>query len=111
MEDNKLAIYKIKASINQIASQLKSMPKYQKASEQIKDNEMITSLKLTLRDLYLSLAETKTKYTKEHPSVVEIENKISQAKELMQKERDDESGRFEGFPHGDRGCADRLSED
>lgn len=86
MEDNNLSIFKIKASISQIESQLKSMPKYQKTSEQIKDNEMITSLKLTLRDLYLSLAETKTKYTKDHPSVVDIENKISQAKELMQKE-------------------------
>lgn len=86
LEDNNLAIYKITASTNQIESQLKSIPKYQKISEHIKDNEMITSLKLTLRDLYLSLAETKTRYTKDHPSVVDIENKISQTKELMQKE-------------------------
>ncbi|MDO8445496.1 MAG: polysaccharide biosynthesis tyrosine autokinase [Deltaproteobacteria bacterium] len=86
IEDNKLAIYKTKASINNIESQLKSIPKYQKSSEQLKDNEMILSLKMTLRDLYLSLAETRTKYTKDHPSVMDIENKIAQTKELLQKE-------------------------
>lgn len=86
VEDNELLIFKLNASIRNIESQLKSMPKYQKTSEQLKDNDMISSLKLTLRDLYLSLAETKTKYTKDHPAVIDIENKISQTKELLQKE-------------------------
>lgn len=86
IEDNKLLIYKIKASINSMESQIKSIPKYQKSSEMLKDNEMILSLKNTLRDLYISLAETRTKYTKIHPSVIDIENKIAQTKELLQKE-------------------------
>jgi capsular exopolysaccharide synthesis family protein len=86
MEDSNLSLIKTKASILKIESQLKSIPMYRKTSEQIKDNEMITSLKMTLRDLYLSLAESKSKYTQDHPNVVDIENKISQAKELMQKE-------------------------
>lgn len=86
IEDNKLAIHKTNASINNIESQLKSIPKYQKSSEQLKDNEMILSLKYTLRDLYLSLAETRTKYTKDHPAVIDIENKIALTKELLQKE-------------------------
>jgi capsular exopolysaccharide synthesis family protein len=86
MADHNLSIIKVKASILKLESQLKSTPMYRKTSEQIKDNEMIISLKMNLRDLYLSLAESKSKYTKDHPYVVDIENKISQAKELMQNE-------------------------
>lgn len=86
MEDNNLAIFKTRASIEKIESQLKSIPRYEKASEQIKDNEMVQSLKLTLRDLYLDLAASKTKYTKDHPNVVDIQNKIDQTKDLIQKE-------------------------
>ncbi len=86
MENNNLSIIKVKASILKLESQLKSMPMYRKTSEQLKDNEMIASLKMNLRDLYLSFAESKSKYTKDHPYVVDIENKISQAKELIQKE-------------------------
>lgn len=86
MEDNRLTIFKLKAGIGQVESQLKSIPKYEKATEQIKENDIIQSLKITLRDLYLDLAATKTKYTKEHPSVIDIQNKIDQTKELIQKE-------------------------
>lgn len=86
IEDNNLSIYRVKASIKNIEAQLKAIPKYQKSNEQIKDNEMVLSLKNTLRDLYLDLAETKTRYTKDHPSVMDIENKITQTKELLQKE-------------------------
>ncbi len=86
MEDNNLSIYKLRASIKPVESQLKSIPRYEKTSEQIKENDIIQSLKLTLRDLYLDLAATKTKYTREHPSVVDIQNKIEQTKELIQKE-------------------------
>lgn len=86
IEENNLSIYRLKASIKNIESQLKAIPKYQKFSEQNKDNEMVLSLKNTLRDLYLNLAETKTRYTKDHPSVMDIENKITQTKELLQME-------------------------
>ena len=85
-EDNKLSIHKLKASIQNIESQIKSIPKYQKSSELLKYNEVILNLKNTLRDLYLNLAETKTRYTSKHPSVIDIENKIAQIKELLQKE-------------------------
>lgn len=86
MEDNNLAMHKIKASTAQVESQLRSLPKYQKISEQIASNEIIKSLKITLGNLYIDLADTKTKYTKDHPSVMDIENKIAQTKDLMQKE-------------------------
>lgn len=86
MEDNRLAIIKLRAGIGQIETQLKSIPKYEKAAEQIKENDSIQSLKLTLRDLYLDLAGTRTKYTKDHPFVIDIQNKIDQTKELVQKE-------------------------
>lgn len=84
--DNNMAIEKTTAAIEKIESQLKSTPKYQKTSEQLKDNDMISSLKLTLRDLYLNLAETKSKYTKDHPVVIDIENKIAETKDLLKKE-------------------------
>jgi len=86
IEDNKLLILRTKASIRNMEAQLKSIPDYQKTSEQFKENDMVLSLKNTLRDLYLSLAETRTRFTKEHPFVVDIENKIAQSKELLQKE-------------------------
>ena len=85
-EDNRLSIHKLKATIRNIESQIKSIPKYQKSSELLKYNEVILNLKNTLRDLYLSLAETKTRYTSKHPSVIDIENKIAQIKELLQVE-------------------------
>lgn len=84
--DNDMAIEKTTAAIEKIESQLKTTPKYQKTSEQLKDNDMISSLKLTLRDLYLNLAETKSKYTKDHPVVIDIENKIAETKDLLKKE-------------------------
>jgi len=45
----------------------------------------ISSLKLSQRDLYLSLAETKTKYSPNHPAVIDLQNKIEETKRLIQK--------------------------
>lgn len=84
--DNKLAISKSRAAVSSIESKLKDIPKYHKSAEQIKDNDTISSLKLTLRDLYLSQAEMRSKYTKEHPAVIDIESKIEKTKELMTRE-------------------------
>ncbi|MBI5827526.1 MAG: polysaccharide biosynthesis tyrosine autokinase [Deltaproteobacteria bacterium] len=86
MSDNNVAIFKDRASISKAESQLSAIPKYQKTSEQMKDNEMVLSLKITLRDLYLSLAESQTKYTGEHPAVIDIRNKINESKDLLDKE-------------------------
>lgn len=84
--DNNVAIFKDRASISKAEAQLSAIPKYQKSSEQMKDNEMVLSLKITLRDLYLSLAESQTKYTAEHPAVIDIRNKIKETKDLLDKE-------------------------
>jgi succinoglycan biosynthesis transport protein ExoP len=86
IEDNKLSIIKLETTIKNQESQIKSIPKFQKSQEQLKDNEMILSIKQTLRDLYLTLAEYKTKYRNTHVAVIEIENKIVEIKELLQKE-------------------------
>lgn len=86
MTDNNVAIFKDRASISKAESQLSSIPKYQKTSEQMKDNEMVLSLKITLRDLYLSLAESQTKYTAEHPAVIDIRNKVKETKDLLDRE-------------------------
>jgi capsular exopolysaccharide synthesis family protein len=86
METTRLGLLQGRAAVDNIESQLKRMPKYQKDSEQIKANDMILSLKQTLRDQYISLAETKTKYKKDHPNVVDIENKIAETRDLMRKE-------------------------
>lgn len=86
MENNKLDILKTRDSAKKIESKLKSIPKYQKASERLKENEAISPLKLALRDLSISLAETKTKYTSDHPAVIDIQNKISETKQLLKNE-------------------------
>jgi len=86
LEENRVSIVKTKASIHNMEIQLKSMPDYKISSEELRENEMVKTLKTTLRDLYLNLAETKTRYKKEHPAVVDIENKIAQARELLQQE-------------------------
>lgn len=85
-EDVGLNIQKIKASTSNIETQLKKMPKYYKDSEQLKSNNVIDGLKASLNNLYISLAETKTKYTAKHPAVIDIENKIDEAKKLIKEE-------------------------
>ncbi len=86
MDENKLAIYRIRATIEKAMSQLETMPQFRKESEQFKASDLVVTLKQTLVNLYISLAETKTKYTKNHPSVIDIENKIAETKNLISKE-------------------------
>jgi len=86
VDDNRLSLVKVSSSIRNMESQLKSLQKYQKSSEQMKDNDMVVNLKITLRDLYLTLAETKSKYTSENPYVIDLENKIARNKELLEQE-------------------------
>ncbi len=52
------------------------------------DLQLILSFETLLRDLYVSLEETRTKYNKDHPAVIDIENKIAKARELLQKENE-----------------------
>lgn len=86
MDDNDMAIERTRATIEKAESQIKTMPRFQKDSEQIKANETVTTLKQTLVNLYISLAETKTKFTKNHPAVVDFENKIAETKDLIKSE-------------------------
>lgn len=86
IDDGATTTEKTKSLMREIETRLVTMPKYQKESEQIKANEMINSLKISLRDLYLSLAETRSKYTSEHPVVTDYENMIAEAKELLRGE-------------------------
>ncbi|AGW14677.1 GumC family protein [Megalodesulfovibrio gigas] len=65
---------------------LAATPQYSKSQEQMERNPVVDSVKLTLRDLYLELANTRTRYTEQHPQVVDIQNRIKQAKEIIQEE-------------------------
>ncbi len=51
-------------------------------SEYIKQ---ISDLKQSQRDLYLLLADTKTKYSKDHPTVIDLQNKIEETKLRIQQ--------------------------
>lgn len=65
---------------------LTSMDKFQKSSEQLSRNDVITELKSDLFGLYMDLSDTRTKYTSDHPNVIDIKNKIDLVKDLMKKE-------------------------
>ena len=45
----------------------------------------ISGLKQTQRDLYVSLADTKTKFSANHPAVIDIQNKIEETRRLIQQ--------------------------
>lgn len=85
-EDARLSIMKTKASTSNLEAQLNAIPKYHKDSQQMKSNDVVDTLKISLNALYLSLAETKTKYTVNHPSVIDIENKIIETKGRIKEE-------------------------
>lgn len=86
VEDNRVNLLTKNASIADMEQRLKSVPMFQKSSEKLKDNENLGSLRQSLQNLYLALAETKAKYTKEHPLVIETEAKITETQRLMAKE-------------------------
>ncbi|GAB7079947.1 exopolysaccharide transport family protein [Megalodesulfovibrio paquesii] len=65
---------------------LANTPKYSKSQEQLARNPVIDSVKLTLRDLYLELANTKTLFTDKHPVVVDIQARIAQARDIIKEE-------------------------
>lgn len=65
---------------------LAATPRYAKTQEQVERNPVVDSVKLTLRDLYLELANTRTLYTDQHPMVMDIQNRIKQARDIIQEE-------------------------
>ncbi|KJU82639.1 capsular exopolysaccharide family protein, epsB [Candidatus Magnetobacterium bavaricum] len=85
--NTRIAILKSNAAIRRLQQQLK-WEKLDKKSEpnSLVTTEMLSHFQQRLTALALTLAETKTKYTNNHPSVIDIENQITQLKELMRKE-------------------------
>lgn len=88
VDDNRVSMEKTRLIMRDLDARLKDIPKFQKDSEQLKANDLVQSMKQTLYELYMTLAETRTKYTKEHPTVKDLENKIEDTRALMQKEMD-----------------------
>ncbi len=85
-DENQTSIIRAKSQIQNIESQLAVLPEFKKNSEQIQRNGQIDSAKQTLRDLSLELANTKTKYTPEHPAVIDIMNRIAETKKIIADE-------------------------
>ncbi|MBF0607360.1 MAG: hypothetical protein HQL61_07430 [Magnetococcales bacterium] len=83
----KIAVLKSNAAIRRLQQQLK-WDKLEKNNEpqSLVTTEMLSHYQQRLTALNLTLAETKTKYTSNHPSVIDIENQMSALKELMRKE-------------------------
>jgi capsular exopolysaccharide synthesis family protein len=86
LEENDTELKKLQASLKHLEEKIKDQPMYQKSSETLKSNELITSLKTSLQDLFIDLAEKRLKYTEIHPSVIEVRKKIEEGKALMKKE-------------------------
>ncbi|MBF0317447.1 MAG: hypothetical protein HQL04_04665 [Nitrospirae bacterium] len=85
--NTRIAILKSNAAIRRLQQQLK-WEKLDKKSEpdSLVTTEMLSHFQQRLTALHLTLAETKTKYTNNHPGVIDIENQITALKELMRKE-------------------------
>ena len=78
--------YELEASINEIKGQIKDIDKYQKESMEFENNPMINDLKKSLYKLITDLEGVRTKYTDQHPDIIELNNKIAETKNLIQKE-------------------------
>lgn len=85
-DQSRLNRIKTQGQLDSLREQLSRTPEFRKASEQYQRSSLLDSVKLTLRDLYLDLANTKTRYTAEHPAVKDIENKIAEAKKILDSE-------------------------
>ncbi len=85
----------IKTYRNEYVQALRALKEYKKRNKTVNlDQEVaeaikeISDLKIAQRDLYLSLAETKTKFSPNHPAVIDIQNKIEQTKKMIQHKID-----------------------
>lgn len=82
--NNDLSISKTKSAIFLLESKLKNISTQDITS--VGQSDIITAYKKQFATLYLNLAEAKSKYTPNHPAIVDYENQIAQTKELMQQE-------------------------
>ncbi|MBI5238716.1 MAG: polysaccharide biosynthesis tyrosine autokinase [Deltaproteobacteria bacterium] len=78
--------YELEASISGIRNQMKDMEKFQKTLVEFENNPIIDELKKNLYKAITDIQGLKTKYTDQHPEVIELSNKISETKGLIQKE-------------------------
>ncbi|MEO5355850.1 MAG: polysaccharide biosynthesis tyrosine autokinase [Nitrospirae bacterium YQR-1] len=86
IETNNVSIAKTKVSISKVESQLRNVPAFAKDGSTMGNSDLLSFYKQKLATLYQTYSESKTKYTKNHPTVMDVENQISMVKELLQKE-------------------------
>ncbi|MBF0520235.1 MAG: polysaccharide biosynthesis tyrosine autokinase [Nitrospirae bacterium] len=85
-ESNIVTIAKDKVLIAKLESQLRNVPSFAKDGSNMGNSDMLSYYKQKLATLYQTLAESKTKYTAKHPTVIDYENQINMVKGLLQKE-------------------------
>jgi succinoglycan biosynthesis transport protein ExoP len=86
MEDTRVSMAKTKASMEQAEEQLKTIPQFQKSSEQLGASEILKQLRQNLTDVYLQIAENKSILTSDHPIMIEHQDKIVEIKNLIRTE-------------------------
>ncbi len=86
-ETARINLIKAQSMARSFEAELEKRPEYKKSTELIQRSSLIDAVKTSLRDLYLDLAETKTKYTSEHPAVRDIENRIAEAGRMLKNEK------------------------
>ncbi len=85
-ETNAVDLARRRAEIAAAKTQLDGLPQFRKSSEVIQRNDFAESIKASLRDLSLDLANTRTRFKPDHPAVKDIENKIEEAKKLLKEQ-------------------------
>ncbi|MBF0487172.1 MAG: polysaccharide biosynthesis tyrosine autokinase [Nitrospirae bacterium] len=84
--NNDLAISKTKSAIFQLESKIKNMSARSHDITNMGQSDVLSAYKKQFATLYLNLADAKSKYTSNHPLIVDYENQIAATKELMQQE-------------------------
>jgi uncharacterized protein involved in exopolysaccharide biosynthesis len=75
-----------RATLEKNKERLAKTPVYQKASEQFKENSILTSLRQNIIETEIELARVRTLYTSEHPEYIELLGKLKQAEEKLKSE-------------------------
>ncbi|MBF0516252.1 MAG: polysaccharide biosynthesis tyrosine autokinase [Nitrospirae bacterium] len=83
---NDLSISKTKSAIFLLESKIKNMSSRSVDVTKIGQNDILTAYKKQFATLYLNLAEARSKFTPNHPVIIDYENQIARTKELMQQE-------------------------
>ncbi len=86
IDDNTLDLVKTESLLQITREQLAVRPEFAKASMQMDRSNVIASLETSLATLYTELAQSKAKYTDKHPTVIEYEQQIKDAKQRIKQE-------------------------